>query len=213
MGGNSSKQKQAPPKPKVSRITDQDRAVLQLKKQRDKLKVYQKQIINQQEVLKQKAKILAHKGDDFSKKRALLLLRKKKAQDKLFEDADNQLNNIETLTNDLEWAVIQADVVKKLDSGNKALKNLHALCTLEDVEKVMDDTAEAIAYQKEIDEALGNAAKEYGWEDVEDLDKELEALMEKEENFELPTVPDTELPEIQSVGQHEEHHERVAELA
>lgn len=215
MGGRSSKQKPSPPKPKVSRITEQDRAILQLKKQRDKLKIYQKQILNQQESLKQKAKILVQKGDEFSKKRALLLLRKKKAQDKLYDDADNQLNNIETLANDLEWAVVQADVVKKLDSGNKALKNLHALCSLDDVERIMDDTADAIAYQKEIDEALGNAAHDYDFgADLDDLENELEALMEKEESYDLPKVPDTKLPHIQKVESTAvEEHERVAELA
>jgi len=94
------------------------------------------------------------------------------------------------------------------------MKNLHALCSLDDVEKIMEDTAEAIAYQKEIDEALGNTAKDYDLEDdVEDLENELEALMEKEERFELPKVPNTELPEIQNIEQHEERHERVAELA
>lgn len=43
-------------KKKQTRITEQDRAILELKKQRDQMKIYQKKIDNEQIKLKELAK-------------------------------------------------------------------------------------------------------------------------------------------------------------
>ena len=63
-----------------SRVTEQDKAVLQLKTQRDKLKQYQKKIQNNLEKERELAKTLLKDG---KKDRALLLLKKKRAQETL----------------------------------------------------------------------------------------------------------------------------------
>ena len=86
MGGIFGKQK----KPD-SRITEHDRAVLELKKQRDKLKQYQKKIEGNLESDKQLAKKLLKDG---KKDRAKLLLRKKKYQESLLTRTDGQLDNL-----------------------------------------------------------------------------------------------------------------------
>ena len=49
--------------------------------------------------------------------------------------------------------------------------------SLEDVEKLMDDTAEAIAYQEQISRALSGKITE---EDEEDLMKELEDICDQQ---------------------------------
>ena len=189
----SKKSKPVQQKPTVSRITEQDRAILKLKQQRDKLKMYQKKIDNQQASLKSQAQELIKQG---RKDRALTLLKKRKVQDKLYENASIQLSNIEKMTEDLEWAVIQVDIVKKLEAGNKCLKDLHKICSVEEVEKVMEETAETIAYQKEIDEAFGmNVVGDEDF-DQDDLENELDALLGVNEVPELPKVPDNKLPEI-----------------
>jgi len=87
MGSSSSK-------PKSKKITSQDKAILDLKIQRDKLNQYQKKI---QAVLDREyeiAKINLKKGD---KKKALLALKKKKYQEQLIEKIDTQLLNLEEL--------------------------------------------------------------------------------------------------------------------
>lgn len=91
----------------VSRVTEQDKAVLQLKQQRDKLKQYQKKI----ELNLKKDKLVAKQLLDEGKRdRAKLLLKKKKYQEKLLQDTDNQLDKLEQLTHDIEFAQIEVQV-------------------------------------------------------------------------------------------------------
>lgn len=85
MGSSASK----PPK-----ITPKDKAILDLKVQRDKLKKYQTQLESVRERETQVAQECLRRGD---KKRALLALKKKKYQDSLLEKTDNQLMKLEEL--------------------------------------------------------------------------------------------------------------------
>lgn len=85
------------------------------------------------------------KGD---KKRALLALRRKKYQESLLAKTDTQLEQLERLTANVEFAKIQKDVVFGLEQGTKVLKEIHSeMGGLEHVEKLMGETADAIAYQ------------------------------------------------------------------
>lgn len=82
------------------------------------------------------------------KKRALTALRKKKYQESLLAKTDAQLEQLEKLTASVEFAQIQKDVVFGLQQGTKVLQEIHAeMGGLEHVEKLMGETAEAIAYQ------------------------------------------------------------------
>ncbi|KAJ8318665.1 hypothetical protein KUTeg_003756 [Tegillarca granosa] len=131
---------------KESRVTEQDKAILQLKQQRDKLKQYQKKINERIGKDREVAKALLKDG---KKEKAKLLLRKKKFQETLLEKTDGQLENIERMVNDLEFAQIESQVVQGLKTGNESLKKLHRLMSLEDVEKIMDETRESIDYQRQ----------------------------------------------------------------
>lgn len=91
----------------VSRITEQDKAVLQLKQQRDKLKQYQKKIELNLERDRQLAKKLLGEG---KRERAKLLLRKKRYQEQLLQNTDTQLEKLEQLTHDLEFTQIEIQV-------------------------------------------------------------------------------------------------------
>lgn len=92
------------------------------------------------------ARQMLAKGD---KKRALLALRRKKYQESLLAKTDAQLEQLEKLTANVEFAQIQKDVVFGLRQGTEVLKAIHAeMGGLENVEKLMGETAEAIAYQK-----------------------------------------------------------------
>jgi hypothetical protein len=96
MGSSNSKQPPAPTAPKQSppKITPKDRAVLDLKIQRDKLRQYQKQLEFIQSRETELAKAFLAKGD---KRRALLALKKKKYQDTLLEKTDGQMLMLEQL--------------------------------------------------------------------------------------------------------------------
>lgn len=102
MGGLFSKSK----KP-VSRITEQDKAVLQLKQQRDKLKQYQKKIELNLERQRQLAKKLLTED---KRDKAKLLLKKKRYLENILQNADIQLEKLEQLTHDLEFAQIEVQV-------------------------------------------------------------------------------------------------------
>ncbi|MEQ2264122.1 Charged multivesicular body protein 6, partial [Xenotaenia resolanae] len=81
-------------KSQSSRVTEQDKAILQLKQQRDKLKQYQKRITVQLEKERLLAKQLLKDG---KKEKALLLLKKKRYQDQLLEKTESQISNLERM--------------------------------------------------------------------------------------------------------------------
>ena len=112
MGGLFSKKEK-------SRITDQDRAILGLKKQRDQLKQYQRRIEGVLEKVNISCFSPMHKLSIFQdrelarkllkegkKDRAKLLLRKKKYQEGLLDQTAGQLENIERLCQDLEFTQV-----------------------------------------------------------------------------------------------------------
>ena len=92
------------------------------------------------------ARQMLARGD---KKRALLALRRKKYQETLLAKTDAQLEQLEKLTSNVEFAQIQKDVVFGLQQGTKVLHQIHAeMGGIEHVEKLMGETADAIAYQR-----------------------------------------------------------------
>lgn len=146
-----------------------------------------------------------------------MLLRKKKYQEKLLETTDNQLDNIAKLTSDLEFSAVEQKVLDGLKAGNVALKKVHEILTVEEIERVLDETNEGIEKQNEIDAILNSNAESALTEDDEEavlaeLDQliasERKTVEEKteEENEEeteerakdvvLPDVPTDEMPTV-----------------
>lgn len=117
-----------------------------MKNQRDKLHQYQKKIIVITNRETEVAKECLKKGD---KRRALLALRRKKYQESLLQKTDAQLAQLETLTSDVEFALVQKDVLFGLQQGTSVLKEIHKeMGGLENVEKLMGENEEAQAYQR-----------------------------------------------------------------
>ncbi|KAM3921705.1 charged multivesicular body protein 6 [Leptodactylus fuscus] len=170
-----------------SRVTEQDKAVLQLKQQRDKLKQYQKKITSQLQREREVAKQLLHDG---KKEKAKLLLKKKRYQEQLLERTDNQISNLEKMVEDIEFAQIEMKVIEGLKIGNDCLKKMHEVMSIEEVERIMDETQEGIEYQRQIDELLAGSLTS---EDEEAILEELEAITQEE--LELPEAPQEPLPE------------------
>jgi len=170
---------------KKSRITEQDKAVLALKKQRDQLKQYQKRINNNLEKDKELAKKLLKEG---KKDRAKLLLRKKKYQEGLLDQADKQLDQLERLTQDLEFVQIEKQVLDGLKLGNDALQRANSIFSVDEIEDLLAETSEAVEKQKEIDQLLSGQLTEA---DEEEVLRELDALI-VEDPAALPDVPQTE---------------------
>ncbi len=117
-----------------------------MKIQRDRLQKYQKKITILTTREHEIARELLKNGD---RQRALLALRRKKYQESLLQKTDAQLAQLEELTSSVEFALVQKDVVFGLKEGTRVLKEIQKeMGGVEEVEKLMGENAEAIAYQK-----------------------------------------------------------------
>ncbi|KAF7512393.1 hypothetical protein GJ744_001328 [Endocarpon pusillum] len=164
------------------KISAQDRAILDMKNQRDKLRQYQKRITVITDREKSIAKECLARGN---KEKALLALRQKKYQESLLAKTDSQLEQLEKLTSSVEFALVQKDVLYGLKQGTQVLQQIHReMGGLEAVEKLMGESEEARAYQQEISEAL---AGQMSNEDEDEVEDELERL--EQETVVLPKAP------------------------
>uniref|UniRef100_A0A8C6V7T1 Charged multivesicular body protein 6 n=1 Tax=Naja naja TaxID=35670 RepID=A0A8C6V7T1_NAJNA len=170
-----------------TRVTEQDKAVLQLKQQRDKLKQYQKKISLQLERERIVARQLLKDG---KKEKAKLLLKKKRYQEQLLDKTENQISNLERMVHDIEFTQIEMKVIEGLKIGNECLNRMHQVMSIEEVERIMDETQEAVEYQRQIDEILSGS---FTTEDEDAILAELDAITQ--EQIDLPEVPSEPLPE------------------
>ena len=184
-----------------------------MKNQRDKLHQYQRRIT----VITSRETSIAReclaKGD---KPKALLALRRKKFQETLLAKTDSQLETLEQLTSNVEFALVQKDVVYGLQQGTSVLKQIHKeMGGLETVEKLMGESEDARAYQTEISEMLKGQMSNQDEDEVEDEleamaavvsgDQELaEESAQESDRVEYPTAPANEpayADELKEVGQ------------
>ncbi|KAG6818033.1 hypothetical protein H0H87_009188 [Tephrocybe sp. NHM501043] len=182
MGGNQS----------LPKITAQDRAILDLKLQRDKLRQYQKkiQVVLDREHAIAKAHLVVGEKD-----RAVIALRRRKYQQSLLMKTDAQLENLEQLVSTIEFSLVEVSVLHGLKQGNEVLKEIHKEMNVESVEKLLEETHEAREYQREIGEMLSNNLTLDEEDAVQAELRELQAHALDLENppiVELPTVPTSE---------------------
>lgn len=129
-----------------NRVSDQDRAILDLKIQRDKLHQYQKRVTT---ITNRETEIARECLRLGNKQKALLALRRKKYQESLLAKTDQQLAQLQALTSDVEFALVQKDVLFGLQQGTAVLKEINKeIGGLEKVEMILGESEEARAYQE-----------------------------------------------------------------
>jgi len=99
-----------------------------------------------------------------------------------------QLSNVELAKN-------QVTIVATLKQGAQALQQIQKAVTLDDVEKLQEETEEARAYQAQLKQLLGESPSLEDDGAIEDELQALERQLITEEVAKLPTVPITRLPE------------------
>ncbi|EEH46160.1 ESCRT-III subunit protein VPS20 [Paracoccidioides brasiliensis Pb18] len=191
--------------PSSHKISAQDRAILNLKNQRDKLHQYQKRITILTDRETQIARECLARND---RARALLALRRKKYQQSLLAKTDAQLDQLERLAGSVEFALVEKDVLFGLRQGTKVLQTIHReMGGLEGVEKLMGESEEARAYQEEVSRMLGGQMSNQDEDEVED---ELESMEQEISGpVRLPDVPTSELPEETEQQKREKEKQRA----
>jgi charged multivesicular body protein 6 len=172
-------------------VTSQDRAILELKVQRDKLQIYTKKInlVIEKELQIAKEQLLVKNHH-----LARLALSRKKYQEKLLENTENQIMNIEKLVNSIEYKLVEQQVVKGLQQGNAVLDKLNKEMDINQLEQILNDTAEAIEYQNELQTLL---SANLSSADESDVMKELDQLIQQEADEKLAELPSLEnMPQV-----------------
>lgn len=195
-------------------VSQQDKAILQLKQQRDKIKIYQKKTESDLEKNKGLALKLFQNG---MKDRALIIMRRKKFMEEILNRTDKQLETLEQLVIDIEYTQIEVSVVEGLKVGSEALKQLNSLMDIDDIQKMMEDNEEAAEKQRQITELLARSSERY---DDDDLLKELDGYKDKEKqqhqqdilNDNLPTVPESPVITEQPTTSKDHQEPAVGEL-
>lgn len=92
--------------------------------------------------------IFSYSNLKYNKRKAKLLLKKKRYYENNITKTDQSLDNLDQMISTLEYTQIEHKVVECLKIGNESLKNLHQMLSIDQIEDIMEDTREAIEHQR-----------------------------------------------------------------
>ena len=189
-------------------INQEEKALLDCKMTRDKIKTYIKRLERNANLKKEKAKdALRAKNKD----RAKYNLKLSKMYQEQIKTADAQLTMLEEQIANIEQATTQRDAMKVLEKGNEVLKNLQSECNIEKWEKISDDMQDIKDQQDEINQFF----RDRNMDDVDDdVEEEMNKLMESEKSDienELPSANKNDIY-IEGISNKNEN-EKITELA
>lgn len=78
-----------------------------------------------------------------------------------------------------------------MKTGNAALKQVHDILSIDEIERIMDESKEGIQKQRELDELISGQLTE---EDDLAVEAELEEILDVKDK--LPEIPSEELPKV-----------------
>lgn len=215
---------------KKIKVTPHDRAILDLKLQRDKLNKTRKNI---ESIIVKETNIAKELIKQDKLERAKLTLRKKKRQESLLSNLEKQSDTLEELINTIEFKLIEKDFLYGLEQGTKVLNELNNEINIDKVDLIMDESEDAISYQNQLNNRLSEVLT--NGEEIE-VDNELEALeiemglRQKDVDVDVGKLPDVpakniDLPDVpkkvpenkqEEEGEEEEEEEvedRIPQLA
>ncbi|KAJ3085677.1 hypothetical protein HK102_013941 [Quaeritorhiza haematococci] len=178
-------------------VTDVDKGIVVIKVTKRKITHQVKQL--EDNIERTKTDIL-EKMRVGKKQQAVLLLRQRKGMEKVLTTRLQSLESLDAIIEKIRGAETDVDVLTAYSTGTQTLKSFmeqHGL-TVEKADQVMDEVQDALADQREIDEALEVNQKIMFDEDLESCEAELEQLLavqeaEKEKAVEKPAVQTNEV--------------------
>ncbi|KAK9471061.1 Snf7-domain-containing protein [Dipodascopsis tothii] len=183
-GGNASTKKDAP-----------KNAIIGLRTQLDMLAKKEKHI--EQQILDQTN--IARKNVNTNKLVAKNALKRKKMLESNLEKVQAQIATLEAQSNAIESANLNFETMKVMQSGAKAMKQIHGNMNMDKVDATMDEIREQVALSEEIGEAI---SRPLGHDlDEDELEDELEALEQEALDAKMVnagTVPARKLPDVGS---------------
>lgn len=204
--------------PSQPKITAQDKAIYQLKRQRDSLKQYQRKL---NVVIDKQTQFARQAITDGKPDKAKMYLRLKKQQQSLVNSTYDQLGNLEGLIGTIEFKLIEKDVLYGLQQGNEVLKKLNSEMSVEKIDKVMDDLEDERIKVDEVSDMLGAGLTNLEEQEVDEELQQLEdEVLGREPAMpdvptrvepELPDVPTRIEPELPSVPQAAPHEQEPQE--
>ena len=200
---------------RTTKLNESEKAILECKKCRDRIRSYMKRLTNREKQSRDKAKeLLASKQRD----RAKFYLRQAKLHSAQMKTYEGQLEMIEKQIAQIESSSNLAECMKVLKNGNEVLQKMQDNIKIEDWENLKDEMDEL----KEKDKEVSNFLKEYGIDEAQydnevnnDLDKlinEIEGNKAKEE-IKLPEVPKEEITEDKNKNKKKEKEKSKKKLA
>ena len=193
MGGYSSKVVKPPSNNSITAI---DRAMLDLKNSRDRLKKYRTKLQADDQKLLLKAKELKRSKKEQS---ALNLLKLRKYKMREVDKVEQQLLNVYEMIQTIDTKQQEAFVLDEINQGTEALKVLHSERSIDDVIKIMEDAQEEAEIENEINNIIGGGITDDF--DIEELEAELVAMETSiEKDAVLPDVPTNVLPDIKPIN-------------
>ena len=174
------------PSSRTVEMNQEERALLDCKLCRDKIKKYIKSLEKNEKLKRERAKeALKNKNKD----RAKLNLRQAKMYSEQIKAADGQLEMIENQISQIETAQSQRDALTVLKQGNEVLNKLQSEVNAEKFQEIADDMDELKEQQNEISEFFKSRGIEENEEELdEELDKLLDSVQKEQAKIDLPSA-------------------------
>lgn len=193
-------------------LNETEKAILDCKSCRDKIKGYIRGLEKNELKTKEKAKDLLRNKQ---RERAKFYVRRGNLYKEQIKIADGQLEMINNQITQIESSATMNECMNCLKNGNTVLKNLQAGIKVEEWENIRDDLDEL----KEKDKEIGDFLRENNinqQEYDEGVEQELDKLISEVQGagaMNLPSVPKTEITEDKTSVKIENKKKRIAQVA
>lgn len=171
--------------------TDKDKAILQLKNSRDRIKKYIKKLEEEAKSIHMLAKKLYN---DNKPQSAKIALKRKIMKEKLMHDSEKGYLMIVKMIDTVEWESTNVQVFEALETGNKLLEQLRKDMPIDKIEEILEGMNESSEKNEEINFIINGNNNLL---EDEELLKALDDLIQKDQgiintdnmNINLPEVP------------------------